>query len=212
MERIQFSRGRAFGAALFFGFGVLFFVFAFLSPEEFATARRGRWIASDFGHEFLVPLLTLACVAMTARALYVALINPVAVEFTSTNLRLNSIWGMKEVPWSQVSRAGAQWYMKQPQLCVETREGKTIKVPLGGTDFDARRIVELLEAIAIRAGLRAARPFSQGADAGFNPDAAIERHLAQRANDAIAASNADPSIPAVEEIGQQRPTFGRKRA
>ena len=211
MQRIQFSRAKMLGLAVVSGFGVLFFVFAFLSPEEFAHARRGRWIASDIGHEFLVPVLTIACIVMMVRALHISFLNPVAVEFTSSHLRLNRpMWGMKEVPWSQVSRAGAEMYMNHPQLCVETREGRLVKIPLGGTDFDARRTGELLEAIAIRAGLGAARPFAPSA--GFNPDAAIERHLAQRATDAVAASDAATSGPAAEEVAPQRPTFGRKRA
>ena len=199
------------GAVLFFGSGILFFVFAFLSPEEFAHARRGRWIASELGHEFLVPILTLACVVMTARAFYLALLNPVAVEFTSAKLRLNSIWGLREVPWSEVSRASAEWYMKQPQLCVETRAGRMIKVPLGGTDLDPHRMMDLLEAIYIRAGLGAARVLSPGGGAGVNPDAAIERHLAQRATEAVAVSDAAAATPAIPELGQQRPSFGRKR-
>jgi hypothetical protein len=206
VQRIQFNRGRTLLAIAFFASGVAFFVFAFLNPEEFANARRGRWMASEFGRTIPLPILTVACAALAVRAINLALFNPVAVEFTSTSLRLNSFWGMKEVPWSQVSRAGAQWYMKHPQLCVETRAGKTIKVPLGGTDFDPDRTGELLQAIFIRAGL--ASPSAPTGTRG-NPDAAIERYLAQRATEAVAASDA---AAVAEAASSQRPSFGRKRA
>lgn len=206
MQRIQFNRGRTLLAIVFFASGVAFFVFAFFNPEEFANVRRGRWMASEFGRTIPLPILTVACAVLAVRAMNIALFNPVAVEFTSTHLRLNSFWGMKEVPWSQVSRVGAQWYMKHPQLCVETREGKTIKVPLGGTDFDPNRTGELLEAIFIRAGL--ASPSASNGTRG-NVDAAIEHYLSQRATDAVAASDA----PAVAEAAiAQRRSFGRKRA
>ena len=204
MQLIQYDRGRLVFAAAFFGGIIFFFLAILINPEMVPETRRLRWLGTGFGRMIFLPFMTIACFALLWRAVWTFVVDPVAVQFTDNYLRLGAFWGRRDIRWEDISHASIAWCQKHAQLRIETLTGKTTKVPLGGTDLDPSRAQELVEAVYQKAGRRFAS--SSKSALSFDADAAIERHLSQRAADAVVASAAAGGSPG----GHQRPAFGRK--
>ena len=156
MERLDYDRGKLLKAAALGAFGLVAIIYVWLNPDDFAGARKGRWMATGFGRTVILPLLAAACATLAWRASSLALGNLMAVEFTASHLHLNAYWGMSQVRWADVAYARIESNMGHPQLCVATHSGglfggKKIRLALALTEAGPVRVTELVKAIESRA-------------------------------------------------------------
>jgi hypothetical protein len=114
MVRVEYKRGKALMVFGFFGLCALLFAWLFVSPEDFSNIRKARWLTSGFGRWTFLPIFLLATGVCALRAGMFAVGDAMAVEMTSTHLRLNGFWdarscvgAMFEGPSLKTTRAGS---------------------------------------------------------------------------------------------------------
>ena len=194
MVRIEYKRSKALLVFGFFGVCALLFAWIFVSPEDFAHIRRARWLSGDLGRWVFLPIFLLSSGILALRAAMIVVGDNLALEMTSTHLRLNGFWGCKQVRWSDVRGVKLEGNTGAAQLAVMTRtsgdfgNGK-IRLPLGLAGLSEGQILGLLSAIDER------RKTPTGADG----------HFAR--TQAGGSGDGGPTAP----ITAAGPSFGRKQ-
>lgn len=210
METLRYGSGKLVTVALLCGLGAAFFLAIYLYPEWVMSSRKGRFFATGFGHEVVIPLIWILCVVGATRAMMILVGDRVAVEAGPDALLLNTWWRTRRIAWADVGNAsiGAVDVNGKPQyqLVILHRDGSgstEFKLTLATTELHPARYQEFadsLMAVKARGGGARAAAAEQAEPGGFDADAALARYMAKKAAGVLEAPDAAPA----------RPVFGRK--
>lgn len=219
MNKVRYSRGKLILMAAAMLLAAMLFVWLFANADALTGSRRGRFLATGFGHYFMLPMLIALTGFVACRAAAMAMGTLEAIEFQGSALFVTGIWGRKRIAWSNLDALVLENAGGQQQLAFRTRSagmfGHTAaRVPVGLTEIHSSRVDELMDLISRQRDLAVAerREEAEVPDAGdgFDADAAMARYLARRAADEGAAPQRSPAAPAAAPQLPPRPSFGRK--
>lgn len=214
METLRYGSSKLVTVALLCGLSAAFFLAIYLNPEWVAGSRKGRFFATGFGHDVVIPLLWIACTVGATRAMMILVGNRVAVDPTGDALVLKTWWRTRHIPWADVGDASIQLTGKGNaeawQLVILHRSGSgtsEFKLPLATTELHRNRYGEFVEALLAAKARGGAGGVSRSRmvepePSGFDADAALARYLAKKEAGLLEA----PGGP----VAAQRPVFGRK--
>ncbi|MDF7774564.1 hypothetical protein P1X14_04840 [Sphingomonas sp. AOB5] len=216
METLRYSSKKLLTTTILCGVGAAIFLWLFLNPDSVAHIRRLRLFATGFGHVFLAPALVLLCLGVAWRGALIMVGDRKAVEALDDHLVITTWWRSRRIAWADFGNAEirlAGWGKhKAWELAILYRSGdmfgsSTAKLALGTTELHEARYQDFVDALnAIGSRSASGRPQRSViesealAPSSFDPDAALARYMARKAE----AQAAAPVVPAA------RPTFGRK--
>lgn len=218
MNKVRYSRGRLILMAAAMLLATLAFIWLFANADALTGSRRGRFLASGFGHYVMLPALIALTGFVGCRAAAMAMGTLEAIEFQGSALFVTGIWGRRRIAWSNLDALVLENAGGQQQLAFRTCSagmfGHTAaRVPLGLTEIHSSRIDELMDVISRQRDLACSgRREAAGAPAAgddFDADAAMARYLARKAAGGTGEPPRVDAVPAAPQL-PPRPSFGRK--
>lgn len=184
--------------------------------------RYTRLLSSEFGRTYIVPAILAICAYFAVRACMLLASGNIAVRMDQTGLRVQSLKWTRNIAWHEVGKVDiiikrVNWLIRYRclEICGHNGSvvGKTTHVPiwmLANPDIEIRRFVE-----DVNARKRADNPAmglgNADPDGGIDPDAAIARYLARKAQaPAVPLGKAVPAAAMPPAPAPQMRGFGRK--
>jgi hypothetical protein len=204
MGTLRYSISSLGWFAAMLGIGLAGCIFLFLHPElTMHLHGRAAILSGQFGHRFMLPLLTLVC-ALGAWRAAMLMVDPRAIECTPTHLIATTFAGRKRIAWSDLTdisiatpRYGGTKY---PQLVLRRATGglfgpSSVKLLLTRVDLPKSRyddyVVELMAMKQRETGrafdAKLSAPAALPEPGAFDADAALARYMAKKAAGLIEA-------------------------
>ncbi len=189
---------------------------------SFFVRRYTRLLSTDFGQTYVVPAILAICAYVTVRVFMLIANNCIAVRMDQAGLHVHSLKWTKHIAWHEVGKVDiivkrVNWLIRYRclEICGHNGSvvGKTTHVPmwmLANQDIEVRRFVE-----DVNARKRADNPAmglgGSDHDGSSDPDAAIARYLARKAEASpVQLSKPVAAAPAPDAPAPQMRGFGRK--
>lgn len=221
METLRYSRNKLVLRVLGAAAGCAGAIYLFSNPDV-ADLLPFPWdsFGGDLGHYFVSPIAIAVCAVFGWLAAARLIGGRVAVECLPEELRVTTLWGRTRIRWADLGhvylvKKRRKFLFVQHQLVFHfvgkgLLGAKRLRLPVDATELHRKRFEEYREGILAYKRKAADGPAVQSvgvaASGGdFDPDAALARYLARKAE---AVSAAPP--PPVSAAGRAKPVFGRR--
>jgi ABC-type Co2+ transport system permease subunit len=167
MDIVRYNRGKMLFAFLVGAAVAAVFIAFFIYPEIPAGARRGRFLATGFGHHILLPVLIAFMSAFAWRAGALAFGSAPAIALGADAVTVTTISGRHRIAWGDLAAVTVKQLDSSVAIAFRTRDsgwfGRTEHaVNLKALDIHPGQVEELIARIEqLRAsGGRVRRPAS----------------------------------------------------
>jgi hypothetical protein len=220
VETLRYSRNklvlRIIGAVAMCAAGIYLF-----SNPDFADELPFPWdsFGGDLGHYAVSPIAVVTSAVFGWLAASRLISGRSAVECLADEIRVTTFWGRTRIKWADLGhvylvKKRRQWVWTQHFLVFHYAGAgifgaKRVRLPLDATELHRNRYEEFRLSILAHKRMpissAAARPMVAAAEGDFDPDAALARYLARKAE---AQPVPEPAPP--PRATPARPVFGRK--